>query len=104
MSNIGALDTIFALASGTGRAALAVVRVSGSAARIAIGRLAGRLPAPRTASLRRLRDPATGDVLDRALVLWFPGPASYTGEDAAEFHLHGGTAVISGVAEALVAL
>jgi tRNA modification GTPase len=100
----GATDTIFALASGAGRAAVAMMRISGPSSRVLIERIAGTLPAPRTARLARLRDPATGEILDRALTLWFPGPASYTGEDSAELHLHGGPAVIAGVAEALVAL
>ncbi len=95
--------TIFALASGAGRAAVAVMRLSGPGAARALAALAGSLPHPRQASLRRLRHPATGEVLDRALVLWFPGPRSYTGEDLAELHLHGGPAVIAGVAEALAA-
>ena len=98
-----AADTIFALASGAGRAALAVVRVSGPATRDALARLAGLLPPPRTATLRAVRDMA-GDVLDRGLLLWFPGPASFTGEDAAEFQLHGGRAVVAAVLEALVAV
>src|SRR5580698_10286029 len=96
-------DTIFAVASGAGRAAIAVMRISGPASGAVLRALAGRLPAPRRASLRRLRD-ADGAELDRALVLWLPGPGSYTGEDAAELHLHGGRAVIEGVADALVAL
>lgn len=96
-------DTIFAVASGAGRAAIAVMRISGPASGAVLGALAGRLPAPRRASLRRLRD-ADGAELDRALVLWLPGPGSYSGEDAAELHLHGGRAVIAGVADALVAL
>ena len=95
---------VFALASGAGRAAVAVVRLSGAGAGDAVLRLAGSpLPAPRAASLRLLRHPDTGEALDRALVLWFPGPRSYTGEDCAELHLHGGPAVVAGVAEALVA-
>lgn len=96
-------DTIFALASGAGRAAIAVMRISGPGTEMLLRRLAGRLPRPRTASLRRLRDPRDGEPLDEALVLWFPGPRSYTGEDAAELHLHGGRAVVAGVAEALAA-
>ena len=96
-------DTIFAVASGAGRAAIAVMRISGPASGAVLRALAGRLPAPRCASLRRLRD-AVGAELDRALVLWLPGPGSYSGEDAAELHLHGGRAVIEGVADALVAL
>ena len=94
---------IFALASGAGRAAVAVVRLSGAGAAEAVRRLAGTLPPPRLASLKRLRHPGTGETLDRALVLWFPSPRSYTGEDCAELHLHGGPAVIAGVLEALVA-
>jgi tRNA modification GTPase len=96
-------DTIFALASGSARAAIAVMRISGSAAERAVTALCcGALPVPRRASLRRLRDPA-GEVLDEAIVLWLPGPGTYTGEDCAELHLHGGRAVIDGVADALVA-
>lgn len=96
-------DTIFALASGAGRAAIAVLRISGPETRGVLATLAGGVPAPRMASLRRLRDPRDGDLLDEALVLWFPGPRSFTGEDSAELHLHGGRAVVAGVAEALVA-
>lgn len=94
-------DTIFALASGAGRAAIAVMRISGPATRVALAALCdGRVPAPRRASVRRLRN-ARGDVLDQSMVLWFPGPDSYTGEDSAELHLHGGRAVVEGVARAL---
>ncbi len=100
----GSQDTIFAKASGAGQAAVAVLRLSGPRTAEVVGALAGRCPAPRTASLRRLRSPTDGEELDRALVLWFPAPASYTGEDAAELHLHGGAAVLAGVAEALAAL
>ncbi len=96
-------DTIFALASGSTRAAIAVMRLSGSGAGAAVGALCGgTLPTPRRAVLRRLRDNA-GMTLDQGLVLWLPGPGSYTGEDCAELHLHGGRAVIDGVAEALTA-
>ena len=96
-------DTVFALASGAGRAAVAVLRLSGPGSGAALEALAGRRPAPRRASLRTLRA-ADGTPLDRALVLWFPGPASYTGEDSAELHLHGGRAVVAAVSAALVAL
>ena len=99
-----AQDTIFAKASGAGQAAVAVIRLSGPGCRHVLASLAGGVPAPRMATLRRLRCPATGELLDQALVLWFPGPRSYTGEDAAELHLHGGAAVVAGVAEALAAL
>ncbi len=94
--------TIFALATGAGRAAVAVLRVSGPEAGRVLAALAGPLPEPRRASLRTLRH--KNEALDRALVLWFPGPASYTGEDSAELHLHGGPAVVAAVGEALVAL
>ena len=99
-----AQDTIFAKASGAGQAAVAVLRLSGPGSGPALAQLAGRLPAPRHASLRRLRCPRSGEVLDQALVLWFPGPQSYTGEDSAELHLHGGAAVVAGVADALASL
>lgn len=93
-------DTIFALSSGAPPAAIAVIRISGSAAGDALSRLCGRLPAPRRASLRPLRD-EHGDPLDSALVLWFPAPASATGEDCAELHCHGGRAVVAAIAGAL---
>lgn len=96
-------DTIFALASGSGRAAVSLLRLSGPGSGAILARLAGRVPPARMASLRRLRHPASGEALDEALVLWFPGPRSYTGEDAAELHLHGGRAVREGVVEALLA-
>ncbi|HET6605831.1 MAG TPA: tRNA uridine-5-carboxymethylaminomethyl(34) synthesis GTPase MnmE [Rhodopila sp.] len=96
-------DTIFALASGSIRAAIAVMRISGPGAGAGVSSLCGgHLPQPRMASLRRLHDVA-GVMLDQALVLWLPGPGTYTGEDSAELHLHGGRAVVEGVASALVA-
>jgi len=94
-------DTIFALSSGRGRAGVAVIRVSGPASRLALDKLAGGIPKRAAARLRRLEDPATGEALDEALVLYFEGPASFTGEDIAEFHVHGGLAVVEGVLEAL---
>ena len=96
-------DTIFALASAPGRAAVAVVRVSGPAARETVERLSGRKPGRRGMRLAELRG-ADGALIDKALVLWFPGPASYTGEDVAELHLHGGRAVVESVSAALLAL
>jgi tRNA modification GTPase len=86
-------DTIFALSSAPGRAGVAVVRVSGSAAGAAVWALAGVLPKPRRAALRTLKM-GDGAVLDQALVLWFAGPDSFTGEDVAEFHVHGGRAIV----------
>ncbi|MBO9498353.1 MAG: tRNA uridine-5-carboxymethylaminomethyl(34) synthesis GTPase MnmE [Novosphingobium sp.] len=97
------MDTIFALSSGLPPAAIAVVRISGPLAGPALATLAGGLPLPRHASLRRLRDRA-GTPLDDALALWFPGPDTATGEDLAELHLHGGRAVVAGVERALGAL
>jgi tRNA modification GTPase len=94
-------DTIFALSSGRPPAAIAVIRISGPRAGAALEALIGRVPAPRTAALARVRDPATTEVIDEALALWFPGPASETGEDTAELQLHGGRAVIAGVVAAL---
>jgi tRNA modification GTPase len=90
-------DTIFALSSGRPPAAVGVVRISGPQARSALEKLIGRVPAPRRASLARLRDPATGDVIDEGLALWFPGPNSETGEDIVELQVHGGRAVIAAV-------
>ncbi len=84
-------------------AAIAVVRVSGPAAGTALETLAGRLPAPRHASLAALKD-SKGALLDRALIFWFPGPATATGEDLAELHLHGGRAVVAAVEHALAAM
>jgi len=96
-------DTIFAPATAAGRAAVAVVRLSGPETKAAVRALAGRVPAPRRAAVRTLKAVAGGEI-DAALVLWFPGPASYTGEDAAEFHVHGGQAVVAALTEALAAL
>ncbi|MGZ8997665.1 MAG: GTPase, partial [Allosphingosinicella sp.] len=92
-------DTIFALSSGQPPAAVALVRVSGPAANRAVEALAERLPKPRVATLAALR--WQGELLDRALLLRFPGPNSATGEDVAEFHLHGGRSVVTAVLAAL---
>jgi tRNA modification GTPase len=95
--------TIFALASAPGRAGVAVFRISGPQARTAIARLCrpSDTPDPRTTSLRHLIDPETGETIDRAVVISFPAPNSYTGEDVIEFHVHGGRAVLNGVTESL---
>jgi tRNA modification GTPase len=95
-------DTIFALATAAGRAAVAVVRVSGPGTLSIVEALCGRAPKPRLAALRKLRH--QGVELDEALVLRFEGPASYTGEDSAEFHVHGGRAVVEALLSALVEL
>ena len=97
------MDTIFALSSGSPPAGIAVVRVSGPEAGVALESLAGALPAPRHARHTELRD-AAGELLDEGLVLWFPGPNTATGEDLAELHLHGGRAVVTAVETALSAL
>jgi len=95
-------DTIFAPATAAGRAAVAVVRISGPDAGRALTALAGPLPAPRRATVRKLRDGA-GDAIDQALILWLPAPNSYTGEDVGELHLHGGAAVVGRTVRALEA-
>jgi tRNA modification GTPase len=99
--NLG--GTIWALASGTGAAGVAVIRVSGPAAAACMTALCGSLPAPRRAVLRTLRAPDGGHI-DHGLVLWFPGPASFTGEDCAEFHVHGGPAIVAAIGAALAAV
>ena len=97
-------DTIFALSSGPPPAGIAVIRVSGALAGTAMEMLAHRMPAPRQASLALLRDPTGGMPLDRSLLLWLPGPHTVTGEDMAEFHCHGGRAVIDAVEAVLSAI
>lgn len=94
--------TIYALSSGAGRAGVAVVRVSGPLAGDVLERLSGdALPPPRMVRLCRVRSPVTGEVLDEGLSVWFPGPRSFTGEDIAEFQVHGGAAVVSAVLQAI---
>ena len=93
--------TIFALSSGAGIAGVAVVRLSGPDVDAAVSAIAGSVPEPRVATLRTFLDPDSGECLDRGLVLAFPGPRSFTGEDMAEFHVHGGRAVVAGLLDAL---
>ena len=94
-------DTIFALASGKGRAGISVIRLSGLAAGAALRSLCSDdLPTPRQAKWTNLVN-AQGDILDDGIVLWFPSPASFTGEDVVELHVHGGNAVINATLEAL---
>lgn len=96
--------TIYAQSTPIGVGGIAVLRVSGTDALAALARLSKpglAAPKPRTAALRSVIDPATGDVLDRALVLYFPGPKSFTGEDIVEFHVHGGIAIVNSVMAAL---
>jgi len=94
-------DTIFALSSGRPPAAIAIIRVSGSRAHEAARRIAGELPEARTAAVREIRHPSSGELLDEALVLRFDGPGGSTGEDSVEFQCHGGRAVVDAVLAAL---
>jgi tRNA modification GTPase len=96
-------DTIVALASGAGPAAIAVIRISGPKTRELLDAFCGGAPEPRRVSLREIGPPECL-LLDRGLVLWFPGPASFTGEDMAELHVHGSRAVIRAVNDALLTL
>ncbi len=86
-------ETIFALSSGVGRAGVAVFRLSGPQSRDVIEALAGPLPNPRRAALRTFHNPNGGEAIDTGLLLWFPGPDSFTGEDMAELQVHGSLAV-----------
>lgn len=95
------MHTIFALSSGHGRAGVAVIRISGPAAGTVLDCMAPPRPKPRFAAFRRIRHPETGDLLDEALILWFPAPRSETGEDMAELQVHGGPAVVRAVLAAL---
>ena len=97
-------DTIFALSSGRPPAAVSVIRISGHCAHEAGKQIAAVLPSPRTASVRELRNPGSGELLDEALVLRFDSPASATGEDVVEFQCHGGRAVVDSVLAALASL
>jgi tRNA modification GTPase len=90
-------NTIFAVSSGSGRAGITVVRVSGDQAREALVALVGAVPAARKLVVRQVCDPVSGEVVDEAMVVWLPGPNSATGEDVAEFHLHGSVAVVRSV-------
>jgi tRNA modification GTPase len=96
-------QTIFALSSGRPPSAIAIVRVSGPEARTALENLAGKIPPPRLATRALLRD-ASGQGIDDAVVLWFPGPASATGEDIAELHVHGGRAILASLFSSLSAM
>ncbi|MDO8980039.1 MAG: tRNA uridine-5-carboxymethylaminomethyl(34) synthesis GTPase MnmE [Afipia sp.] len=96
-------QTIFALSSGRAPSAIAIIRVSGPQTRLAVERLCGKLPAPRLAQFATLRD-LDGSALDESVTLWFPAPHSATGEDVAEFHVHGGRAVIAAMFDALGAI
>src|ERR1700757_1190214 len=96
-------QTIFALSSGRAPSAIAIVRVSGQEGGAVLSALAGKVPAPRVAT-RALLSTSDGQPMDDSVVLWFPGPASATGEDVAEFHVHGGRAVLAALFGALAAV
>ena len=90
--------TIFALSSGSGVSGIAVIRVSGAETKIVIEKLTKEeIPVPRMASLRKVNKINTNELIDESIVIWFPGPDSYTGEDMAEFHVHGSRAVIDAI-------
>jgi tRNA modification GTPase len=97
-------NTIYALSSGRPPAAVSVIRISGRRAHEAGMRIAAALPSARTAAVRELRDPRSGELLDEALVLRFDSPASATGEDVVEFQCHGGRAVVDSILAALASI
>ena len=97
-------DTIFALSSGPPPAAIAVIRISGPRARVALEKMLGRMPEARRASFGKIVHPFTQNVIDEGLALWFPGPHSETGEDTVELQVHGGRAVIAAMLDALAGL
>jgi len=94
-------DTIFALSSGAPPAGIAVIRISGPDSRTALESLIIETPESRRAVLKSLRHPQSGELLDRAMVVWLPGPANATGEDMVELYCHGGRAVVRAVEDAL---
>ncbi|XP_034177914.2 tRNA modification GTPase MnmE isoform X1 [Osmia lignaria lignaria] len=95
-------STIYALSSGYGKCGVAVIRITGSKASLALKEMTKvSTLKPRIALLRKIHDPETKEVLDKGLCLWFPGPKSFTGEDSVEFHVHGGPAVVISILNAL---
>ena len=87
--------TIYAISSGPGISGVAIIRISGSKASEVIKSLTGKsIPKPRVATLRKINYVNTSELIDEGLIIWFPGPESYTGEDMAEIHVHGGKAVV----------
>ena len=90
--------TIYALSSGAGISGVAVIRISGEKTKDIIKQITGReLPKPRIASLNKIREIKTNELIDEGIIIWFPGPDSYTGEDMAELHVHGSSAVIKSI-------
>lgn len=98
---MSATATIFALSSAPGRSGVAVIRVSGPLAGLVLDIMTLKRPKPRVASGRRIIHPTTAEVLDRGVVLWFPAPKSFTGEDVAELQVHGSVAVVRALLSAL---
>ena len=94
--------TIYALSSGPGISGVSIIRVSGPDTKNVIKKLTGKeIPSPRMATLRKINNINTSELIDEGIIIWFPGPESYTGEDMAEFHVHGGKAVVMAVQEAI---
>ena len=88
--------TIYALSSGPGLSGIAVIRVSGLNTKKVLKSMTFLpIPSPKIASLRKFKNPETNELIDEGIIIWFPGPNSYTGEDMAEFHVHGSRAVIN---------
>ena len=100
------IDTIFALSTAVGKSGVAVIRVSGAGAWDGCQLLLGaqNLPTPRQAVTRKIYNPKTNELLDNAMMIGFRAPASFTGEDCIEYHVHGGTAIIEGVLSVLSSL
>ena len=97
--------TIYALSSGPGLSGVAVVRVSGPETKNVIEKLTkGEFPRPRIATLKKINNINTNELIDEGIIIWFPGPQSYTGEDLAEFHVHGGKAVVKALQDAISAV
>ena len=94
--------TIYALSSGPGISGIAVIRVSGKNTAYVIKKVTGdKLPNPREATRRKFNCTSTNELIDEGVLLWFPGPNSYTGEDLAEFHVHGSRAVVNALHKTL---
>ena len=90
--------TIYALSSGPGVSGIAVIRVSGKNTEQVVKKITGKkLPSPRVATLTKIKKIGTNDLIDEGVIIWFPGPHSYTGEDLAEFHVHGSRAIIKAI-------
>ena len=90
--------TIYALSTGPGISGVAIIRISGKETKKVIEKLTNKkIPEPRTATLRKINKINTSELIDEGIILWFPGPESYTGEDMAEFHIHGSKAVIEAI-------